>query len=180
MGRLWERHLLNCLALRELVPPGVTVCDLGSGAGLPGLVLAIARPDLHVGLLEPLARRVSFLDECVDLLGLGNVVVRRDRAEKVASSLRVDVVTARAVAPLPRLLDWSLPLLAPGGQLLAIKGAAAEAELAQARDQLAAAGVASAEVSEVGGGLGAPPTRVVRVRTALYPSRPRRRSRRTR
>ena len=131
--RLWERHLLNSAAIASLVPVGARVVDVGSGAGLPGIPLALARPDLTVTLLEPLARRVAFLTECVSRLGLERVTVVRGRAEE--GSIRrqlggADVVTARAVAPLDKLAGWCLPLLRPGGLLLAMKGSTAAAELA--------------------------------------------------
>ena len=131
--RLWERHLLNSAAIASLVPVGARVVDVGSGAGLPGIPLALARPDLTVTLLEPLARRVAFLTECVRRLGLERVTVVRGRAEE--DSIRrqlggADVVTARAVAPLDKLAGWCLPLLRPGGLLLAMKGSTAAAELA--------------------------------------------------
>ena len=148
--RLWERHVLNCAGLAELLAPDETVLDLGSGAGLPGLVLAIRRPDLQVVLVEPLLRRATFLTEAVDVLGLGNVTVRRARGEELAGAVEVDVVTARAVAPLGRLAAWSLPLLRSGGRLLALKGEQAEAELAAARPGLKKAGAVAADVVEVG------------------------------
>lgn len=106
VSRLWERHLMNCAVVEELIPKGADVIDLGSGAGLPGIVLAILRPDLSVTLLEPLLRRTVFLNECVELLQLDNVTVYRGRAEEVHNKLRADVVTARAVAPLPKLIGW--------------------------------------------------------------------------
>lgn len=128
--RLWERHLLNCGAVAELIPSASKVVDVGSGGGLPGLVLAIARPDLQMILLEPLLRRTVFLAECVEELGLDNVEVRRGRAEEWAGGrLTAEVVTARAVAPLEKLVGWCLPLLAPNGRMLALKGEAAAAEL---------------------------------------------------
>ena len=98
--RLWERHLLNCAVLGEAVPEGVEVCDIGSGAGLPGLVLAIARPDLRLTLVEPLLRRTTYLSEVVEELGLDNVEVVRGRADALHGERRFDVVTSRAVAPL--------------------------------------------------------------------------------
>ena len=110
-ARLWDRHLLNCAALTEVLPEGATVCDIGSGAGLPGLVVAIRRPDLRVTLVEPLLRRTTFLAEAVETLGLDNVEVVRDRAEQLHGTRRFQVVTSRAVAPLPRLLAWSMPLV---------------------------------------------------------------------
>ncbi len=148
--RLWERHVLNCAGLAELLAPSESVMDLGSGAGLPGLVLAIARPDLHLTLVEPLLRRANFLTEAVALLGLPNVAVHRGRAEEMGKKLAFDVVTARAVAPLDKLIRWSLPLLTPGGRLLALKGDRADAELAAARPGLRHAGVTEAEIVTVG------------------------------
>ncbi len=144
--RIWDRHLLNCAAVAELVQPDAYLVDVGSGAGLPGLVLAIARPDLSVVLLEPLARRVAFLNEVVETLGLGErVVVVRARAEEAAGRLPggpADLATARAVAPLGKLASWCLPLLKVDGRLLAIKGAAAAEEAAAQAD----------EVRRIGGG----------------------------
>jgi len=131
--RLWERHLLNSAAIASLVPVGSRVVDVGSGAGLPGIPLALVRPDLTVTLLEPLARRVAFLTECVRRLGLERVTVVRGRAEEGPIRRQLggaDVVTARAVAPLDKLAGWCLPLLRPGGLLLAMKGSTAAAELA--------------------------------------------------
>ena len=131
--RLWERHLLNSAAIASLVSVGARVVDVGSGAGLPGIPLALARPDLTVTLLEPLARRVAFLTECVHRLGLERVTVVRGRAEEGPIRRQLggaDVVTARAVAPLDKLAGWCLPLLRPGGLLLAMKGSTAAAELA--------------------------------------------------
>jgi 16S rRNA (guanine527-N7)-methyltransferase len=134
--RLWDRHLLNCGLLAPLVPEGSTVADLGSGGGLPGLVLALARPDLAVTLVEPMARRVDFLTEAVTALGLDTVRVVRGRAEDLAGRERFDVVTSRALAPLPRLLAWSLPLLAPDGAVLALKGSSAQEEVDGAASDL--------------------------------------------
>lgn len=148
--RLWERHLLNCAALADLLLPGEVVLDLGSGAGLPGLVLAAMRPDVTLVLAEPLLRRATFLSEAVAVLELPAVVVRRSRAEDLAGSLLVDVVSARAVAPLDRLAGWALPLLHPGGRLLALKGERAEAELAASGAALRRAGGIGARVVDVG------------------------------
>lgn len=127
--RLWERHLLNCVGLATLVPHGATVADLGSGAGLPGLVLGLSRPDCDVTLVEPLLRRTTFLSEVVEDLGLTNVEVFRGRAEDLHGRRQFDVVTARALAPLNRLLGWSMPLVGPGGELLAMKGSSAAEEI---------------------------------------------------
>jgi 16S rRNA (guanine527-N7)-methyltransferase len=163
VDRLWERHLLNCAVIGEAVSEQATVVDVGSGAGLPGVVLAIARPDLSITLLEPLLRRTTFLTECVEHLKLENVTVRRARAEDVAGEYSADVVTARAVAPLERLAGWALPLLRPGGELLALKGERAAAELAEAAEVLKGFGVRTAELLHVGHGKVVPPTTLVRV-----------------
>lgn len=150
--RLWERHILNSAAAAPLLPEGVTVCDLGSGAGLPGLVLAIARPDLRVTLVEPLLRRTTFLDEVVRDLGLvDQVEVVRGRAEDLHGTRTFDVVTSRAVAPLPRLLRWSMPLVAPTGLLLAMKGSSVADEVAEAAAELRALGCAEPEIIDAGG-----------------------------
>ena len=132
--RVWERHVLPAAALGELVPPGVRVADVGSGAGLPGIPLAIARPDLAVTLVEPMLRRVHFLEEVVTELGLAAVTVVRARGESAA--VEVDVVVARAVAPLTRLLPTTAPLLVDGGTVLAVKGRAAQDEIDAAVDVL--------------------------------------------
>ncbi|WP_240755808.1 16S rRNA (guanine(527)-N(7))-methyltransferase RsmG [Nocardioides iriomotensis] len=164
--RLWERHLLNCAVLGELVSERSTVCDIGSGAGLPGLVLAIARPDLTVTLVEPLLRRTTFLDEVVTTLGLGHVEVVRARAEELHGVRRFDVVTSRAVAPLPKLLRWSLPLAHPRGAVMAMKGSSAQEEIDDARKQLRTLGAGPASVHTLGIGVVDPPTIVVRVEAA--------------
>jgi 16S rRNA (guanine527-N7)-methyltransferase len=161
--RLWDRHLLNCGAVAELIPENSHVIDVGSGGGLPGLVLAIARPDLRIMLLEPLLRRTSFLSECVEELGLDNVEVRRGRAEEWAGHLSAEVVTARAVAPLEKLVGWCLPLLAPEGRMLALKGEAAAAELEVVAPSLRPLGAVDWAVVEVGASLGEAATRVVRI-----------------
>ena len=159
--RLWERHLLNCAGPAELLAPGELVADVGSGAGLPGLVLAALRPDCRHVLVEPLLRRAAFLSEAVDALGLSGVEVRRARAEELAGALDADVVVARAVAPLERLAGWTLPLLRPGGRLVALKGDGAAEELAQARDALTRAGAVDAQVREVGDAASLTAARVV-------------------
>lgn len=134
-GRIWERHLLNCAVVAEGIPPGASVVDVGSGAGLPGVVLALVRPDLSMLLAEPLERRAAFLQEAVETLRLTRVRVVRTRAEELGP-IAADVVTARAVAPLGRLAGWCLPLLRSGGTLLALKGARAEEELIAAEPVL--------------------------------------------
>ncbi|MFR9723543.1 16S rRNA (guanine(527)-N(7))-methyltransferase RsmG [Streptomyces sp. MS19] len=169
--RLWERHLLNCAVLSEVVPEGVTVCDVGSGAGLPGIPLALVRSDLRISLLEPLLRRTSFLQEVVELLGLEDrVTVVRGRAEEVLSTFTpVHVVTARAVAPLDRLAGWGVPLLRPYGEMLALKGDTAEEELKGARGALAKLGAVRSSVLRVGGDVVDPPSTVVRVEVGESP-----------
>ncbi len=162
-ARLWDRHLLNCAVVAELLPERGELVDIGSGAGLPGIVLAMLRPRLQVVLLEPLLRRSVFLDECVSTLDLRNVTVVRARAEDKAARISADVATARAVAPLDRLVGWAAPLLRPGGELLAIKGQSAEAELAAATPVLSRLGVRSAEVLQAGHGRVVSATTVVRV-----------------
>ena len=162
--RLWDRHLLNCLPLETAIPQDASVADIGSGAGLPGLVIAIARPDLRVSLVEPLLRRATFLHEAVALLDLSNVTVLRSRAEDLPAGWVADVVTARAVAPLDRLAGWCLPLVAPGGLLLALKGDRADAELADAEPTLRRLGARSWRVLELGAEARLPPVRVVEVR----------------
>lgn len=148
--RIWDRHLLNSAAIARLVPSRSSVADIGSGAGLPGIVLAMLLPAVRVTLIEAMARRVSFLEECVSELGLANVDVLRGRAEDLAGQLVVDVVTARAVAPLDKLAGLCIGLVRPGGKVLAIKGASAEAELVKARPVLARLGVSDARVVSVG------------------------------
>lgn len=163
-SRLWDRHLLNCALAAELVPELGELVDIGSGAGLPGIVLAMLRPRLHVVLLEPLLRRSVFLEECVSALDLPNATVVRARAEdKAASGIRANVATARAVAPLDRLVGWAAGLLRPGGQLLAIKGQSAAAELEAAEPVLSRLGVQSAEVLQAGHGRVVSATTIVRV-----------------
>lgn len=183
--RLWERHLLNCAVLAEQLPADATVCDVGSGAGLPGIVIAIARPDLRVTMVEPLLRRTTFLDEVVEELGLSNAEVIRGRADSLHGKRTFDAVTSRAVAPLERLLGWSMPLVAAHGALVAMKGSSIEAEIDAAADVLSSLRCAPPEVSRVGEGVIDSPTTVVRVswadptqvgwRPAAAPRRPRRR-----
>jgi 16S rRNA (guanine527-N7)-methyltransferase len=162
-SRLWDRHLLNCAVVAELLPDRGELVDIGSGAGLPGVVLAMLRPGLHVILLEPMLRRSVFLEECVTRLGLGNATVVRGRAEEMTAVIKADVATARAVAPLGRLAGLAAGVLKPGGQLLAIKGQAAAEELAAAEPVLSRLGVRSAEVIEVGHGRVISATTIVRV-----------------
>lgn len=142
LPRLWDRHVLNSAAIGEVLPAGATVVDVGSGAGLPGVPLALARPDLVITLLEPMARRVAWLERVVDELGLAVTVVR-GRAEEREARRRCgesDVVTARAVAPIGRLATWTLPLVRPGGILAAMKGASAANEVERDLKEIRAAG----------------------------------------
>jgi 16S rRNA (guanine527-N7)-methyltransferase len=161
--RLWERHLLNSAAIAELVPRPSSLVDLGSGAGLPGIVLALLLPDVTVTLLEPMLRRVRFLEECLHALDLENAEVLRGRAEDFAGRLSADVVTARAVAPLDRLARLALGLVRPGGIVLAIKGANARQEVAAARRTLRKLGIQDVDVVRVGSGKVDPAATVVRL-----------------
>lgn len=162
VDRLWERHLLNSVALADLIPEGSEVIDVGSGAGLPGIPLAIQRPDLRVTLLEPLLRRYTFLAQVVDNLGIGaRVDVERGRAEDFSGSF--DVVTCRAVAPLTKLLPWVLDLLGPQGEILALKGSSASDEI-QAVSGFLAKNRLEAQVVEVRAHPLAEVTTAVRVR----------------
>jgi 16S rRNA (guanine527-N7)-methyltransferase len=180
--RLWDRHLLNCAVLADELPAAASVVDVGSGAGLPGLVLALRRTDLRVTLVEPMLRRVSFLEEAVDRLGLsGSVRVVRGRAEDrdVQRTVgRGDWVVARAVAPLDRLVKWCLPLLVPGGRLLALKGARAADEVTESQAALRAAGAGEIEVRQLGADVLAEPTWLVVVERAGGRGSPRREKRR--
>jgi 16S rRNA (guanine527-N7)-methyltransferase len=162
--RIWERHLLNSAVVAELVPAGTcSLVDLGSGAGLPGIVLALVLPDSEVVLLEPALRRATFLEECVAELGLANARVVRARAEQMAGELAADVVTARAVAPLDRLAALAVGLLKPGGIVLAVKGARASAEVRDAEAALGRLGLRDAEVLVAGSGKVDPAATVVRL-----------------
>ncbi len=150
--RLWTRHLLNSAVVGALIDPDAAVVDIGSGAGLPGIPLAIARPDLRVTLVEPLERRVRFLLETVDDLELAGCRVVRGRAEDVIADCgNADVVTSRAVAPFHRLAAWSAPLARDGGLVLALKGSSAAEELDRDASAVAAAGLVDAQVVELGG-----------------------------
>lgn len=154
LPRLWDRHLVNSAWVGRVVPAGATVLDVGSGAGLPGIALALARPDLTVTLLEPMARRVAWLEEVVADLGL-DVTVRRGRAEERETRRACgesDVVTARAVAPLARLAAWTLPLVRPGGLLAALKGESAREEADRDATAIRAAGGGDVEVVTCGAG----------------------------
>ncbi|WP_284783174.1 16S rRNA (guanine(527)-N(7))-methyltransferase RsmG [Corynebacterium rhinophilum] len=152
--RLWERHILNCAVIEQVIPEGATVIDVGSGAGLPGIPLAIARPDLHITLIEPLLKRYNYLNEVTEKLGLDNVTVLRGRAEEGPIKKAVagaDVVTSRAVAPLGKLAKWSLPLVRKGGEMIALKGSSVHEELERDAADIKKAGGGKAEVTTVHG-----------------------------
>ena len=174
VDRVWSRHILNCAVVADpsadLVQSAAHVADVGSGAGLPGLVWAIARPDLQVILIEPLLRRADYLAAVlrrlteVDATIAGRVTVLRTRAEDLTRDTSwqpVDVVTARAVAPMDRLLGWTAPLLRQGGRLIALKGQTAANEVEQSRDQARRLGMGELAVLSVGGGVVDPPTTVI-------------------
>ena len=170
-GRLWSRHVLNSGVVGPLLDAGASVVDVGSGAGLPGIPLAIARPDCQLVLVEPLERRCIFLQEMVDELGLINARVVRGRAEQVVDDCGgADVVTSRAVAPLAKLAAWSAPLLRTGGQLLALKGASAAEEIERDRIAVIAVGLVDLDVLTVGAGLVDPETVLVRGRRVAAPA----------
>ena len=162
--RLWERHLLNCAVIGELIGEGESVVDVGSGAGLPGIPLAIARPDLKITLVEPLLRRSVYLAEFIESAGL-DVRVVRGRAEQagvIQEAGGADVVTSRAVAPLEKLARWSLPLVHTHGRMLAMKGSSAAEEIERDRASLTRLGAGKLEVVECGVGILPIPTTVVR------------------
>lgn len=161
--RLWGRHVLNCAVVARLLPEGSLVADVGSGAGLPGLCLALARPDCRFTLIEPLERRVAWLEMVIADLGLTNVEVVRGRSEQVADEIQVDIVTARAVSALKTLLPLTMPLLRSSGHLLAIKGRSAAEEITAAQKPLRKYGGGDPEIVTVGEGLLPEPTTVVRV-----------------
>lgn len=164
VDRLWERHVLNCALMSRAVDPTVrTLADVGSGAGLPGVVLAIARPDLEITLIETMQRRCQWLEEVDQELGLGLEVVRA-RAEELHGQRTFDVVTARAVAALDKLAKWTLPLVAVGGELVAMKGSSAADEIAKAEKTLTRLGGADARIELHGDAAVEVPTTVVRVR----------------
>jgi 16S rRNA (guanine527-N7)-methyltransferase len=163
VDRLWDRHILNSAAVAELLEPGERVADIGSGAGLPGIPLALARPDIRMTLIEPLLRRSEFLREVIDELGIEATVVR-GRAEELTVRERVgemDAVVSRAVASLDKLTKWSLPLLRPGGRMLAIKGERAEDEIREHRRVMASFGAVDERVVRCGADYLNPPATVI-------------------
>ncbi|OEX92148.1 16S rRNA (guanine(527)-N(7))-methyltransferase RsmG [Corynebacterium sp. Marseille-P4321] len=160
VDRLWERHILNCAVIAEAFGEGWKVADIGSGAGLPGIPLAIARPDLTITLVEPLLKRSTYLQEVVDELGLTNVTVVRGRAEDQPKA-HFDAVTSRAVAPLGKLAGWSLPLVQGGGKMIAMKGESVGEELQRDAKDIEKAGGVDPEIIQVGTGLLDQPTTLI-------------------
>jgi 16S rRNA (guanine527-N7)-methyltransferase len=175
--RIWERHLLNCAVVAEFVGNDHVVADVGSGAGLPGVAMAIARPDLRVVLIEPMLRRAEFLLEVVEDLALDSVTVARCRAEDYEGSERFDVVTARAVAKLSTLAEWSMPLLKPGGVLLALKGQSVHDELNASEKALRRVGAETWTVRAAGRDVLDPATVVAVITKTLTRSRSRKHKR---
>lgn len=173
VDRIWDRHLLNSAAVGELLEPGERVIDIGSGAGLPGIPLALARPDVDMVLLEPLLRRSEFLGEVIDQLGLAVEVVR-GRAEELWVRHQFgerDAAVSRAVASLDKLAKWSMPLLRPGGRMLAIKGERGGSEVEQYRRVMSASGAVDARVVTCGATFLRPPATVVIARRGTQPRR---------
>jgi 16S rRNA (guanine527-N7)-methyltransferase len=161
LPRLWSRHILNCAIVAPLLRPGL-VGDIGSGAGLPGLVLAIARPDVEFVLIEPMERRIAWLTEQVAELGLTNVAVERARAEEAKLPVPLDQVTARAVSAFRKLLPLTAPLLRDGGELVLMKGAGAQSEVDAAAKEIRKYKVHDVVVETLGEGVLDEVTRVIR------------------
>lgn len=163
LPKLWSRHILNSAVVAELLSSGESVADVGSGAGLPGIPMAIARPDVHFVLIEPMERRANWLQKQVVELGLDNVDVLRARAEEVGRS-DFDAVTARAVSALPKLLRMTVDLIRPGGRLIALKGERAQAEIDEAKPLSKKLRLKSFEIVYTGNAILSEPTRVVVVK----------------
>ena len=164
VNKIWDRHILNSAALVPFLPTVGTIVDIGSGAGLPGIVIAAMRPSASVVLIEPMERRCLWLSEMVELLGLANVEVKRGRAEEFHGAFEADVVTSRAVAALDKLARWSLPLLAPGGELVILKGRSVAGEIEPARKVLRKFHMSEPEILEAPTLPGVEPTTVLRSR----------------
>lgn len=166
--RLWTRHLLNSAVLAPLIRTGAQVADIGTGGGMPGLVLAIVRPEAHFIFIEPMERRCAWLQEQIDTLGLTNAEVRRGRAEEYHDAFEVDQITARAVTALRKLVPLTAPLLVDGGEMLFLKGASVEAEIETAEKAIRKYRVRDARVEELGAGLLAETTRVFRAKIVRH------------
>ena len=177
---LWERHILNCAVVAEAFPRDVEVVDVGSGAGLPGLALAIARPDLHLHLVEPMLRRTNWLASTASELGLDNVTVHRGRAEELHGTLRVPYATARAVARIDKLARWTFPLLADHGRLIALKGSQAAEELAAEEKVLRKLGMVQGRVCSYGERWLEVPTATLELTVRARPEPPARKGKRRR
>lgn len=162
LPRLWTRHVLNSALIAPLIGEGLRVADIGTGGGMPGLILAIVRPDLHVRLIEPMERRCVWLTECIDELGLSNAEVLRGRAEEYHDAFEVDVVTARAVTALRKLIPLTVPLLQDDGETVFLKGSGVDAEIEAARKQIAKFKLREVRVEVLGEGLLSETTRVFR------------------
>ncbi|WP_018298163.1 16S rRNA (guanine(527)-N(7))-methyltransferase RsmG [Corynebacterium lubricantis] len=162
VSRLWSRHILNCAVISEAFDQDLSVADIGSGAGLPGVPLAIARPDLKITLIEPLLKRSNYLAEIKEELGLDNVTVIRGRAEDQSKGA-FDVVTSRAVAPLGKLAGWSLPLVKKGGAMVAMKGSSVSEELERDAEQITQAGGGAGEIFIVGESVLEEPTTLIKI-----------------
>ena len=176
--RLWDRHILNCAVAHEAFPEGASVIDVGSGAGLPGLALAVVRPDLHIHLVEPMLRRTTWLSTTAGELGLDNCTVHRGRAEEFHGTLRAPYATARAVARIDKLARWTFPLLEQDGVLVALKGEQAAQELADERGALERMGMVDAAIRTYGSDLLEVPT--VTMELTVRPVQQRGSARRTR
>lgn len=150
---LWERHVLNCAVIEDAFTAAARIIDVGSGAGLPGIAIALVRPDLDIHLVEPMQRRTDWLTSTVAEIGLDNVTVHRGRAEEFHGTLTAPYVTARAVARLDKLARWCFPLVESGGQMVAMKGRSAPEELESATKVLRRLGMAKGEVSSHGEGV---------------------------
>jgi 16S rRNA (guanine527-N7)-methyltransferase len=171
VARLWDRHVLNCAVAHEAFPEGASIIDVGSGAGLPGLALAVVRPDLHLHLVEPMLRRTTWLSTTVEELDLDNVTVHRGRAEEFTGRLSAPYATARAVARIDKLARWTFPLLDDGGVLVALKGEQAAQELEEERQALTRLGMVEAAIRTYGAELLEVPTVTMELTIGAAPRR---------